>query len=46
MKQFLQYVYTGKIKTDLKTIINLVRISSYYGNDVLIDSVKSLLESD
>lgn len=46
MKQFINYVYTGKIWIELKHVIGLIKISSYYQNQVLIDQIKTILESE
>ena len=46
MRIFLKYVYTGKLKMQLRTLTGVLRIASYFNMSYIMDSCKSILESD
>ena len=40
MREFLKYLYTGKIKLDIGHIMGILRIASFFGMEDLIDACK------
>ena len=46
MKIFLEYLYTGKMKMELRTIIGVLRIASFYSMPIIMESWKSIMDSD
>ena len=40
MKEFLKYVYTGKLKIDISNVMGILKISSFFGIEVLQKSIK------
>jgi hypothetical protein len=46
MRIFLQYVYTGKLKIHLRTLIGVLRVASYFNMSIIMDSCKNILDSD
>ena len=40
MKEFLKYLYTGKLKFDLSQVIGILRIASFFGMEELMESCK------
>lgn len=46
MKIFLQYVYTGKLKMQLRTLMGVLKIASYFTMSIIMESCKSILDSD
>lgn len=45
MKEILKYVYTGKLKIELGTTIEVLKIASFFGLDALIKAYKSYMQS-
>lgn len=45
MKEFLKYVYTGKLKIDISNLMGILKIASFFGMEELNDSCKSFLTS-
>jgi hypothetical protein len=43
MRAFLRYLYTGKLKIELKTVMGVMKISSYFNNEDLVRSCKNFL---
>ena len=43
MKEFLKYIYTGKLKIDISTIMGILKIASFFGMDELNQSCKVYL---
>jgi hypothetical protein len=43
MKDTLRYIYTGKLKIDISSIIGVLRIASYLGLERLMKDCKSYL---
>lgn len=46
MRIFLEYVYTGKLKMQLRTLMGVLRIASFFTMSMVIESCKSILDSD
>jgi hypothetical protein len=46
MREFLRYLYTGKLAIDLSTVMGVMKISSYFNIDELVKSCKTYLTSD
>ena len=46
MRIFLEYIYTGKLKMELRTIVGVLRIASFYSMPLILDSCKSIMDSD
>lgn len=43
MKEFLKYVYTGKLKVDISNIMGILRLASFVGMTDIAKSAKSYL---
>jgi hypothetical protein len=46
MREFLRYLYTGKLAIDLQTVMGVMKISSYFNIDSLVRACKHFLMSD
>lgn len=46
MREFLRYLYTGKLAIDLSTVMGVMKISSYFNIDSLVKACKQFLMSD
>lgn len=46
MREFLRYLYTGKLAIDLSTVMGVMKISSYFNMDDLCKACKNYLTSD
>jgi hypothetical protein len=46
MREFLRYLYTGKLAIDLSTVMGVMKISSYFNMDDLVKACKNYLTSD
>ena len=46
MREFLSYLYTGKLSIDLTTVMGVLRISSYFNMDNLVKACKGYLTSE
>ena len=46
MKEFLRYLYTGRLKIQLSSVMGIMRISSYFNMDELVKSCKRYLKSE
>jgi hypothetical protein len=46
MREFLRYLYTGKLAIDLNTVMGVMKISSYFNMDDLVKACKNYLTSD
>ena len=46
MREFLRYLYTGKLSISLATVMGVLKISSYFNMDDLVKACKSYLTSD
>lgn len=46
MKEFLRYIYTGKLAIDLNTVMGVMKISSFFNVDDLVKACKSYLTSE
>ena len=46
MREFLRYLYTGKLKIEINSVMGIMRISSYFNMDDLVKSCKVYLNSD
>lgn len=45
MREFLRYLYTGKLRIELNSVMGIMRISSYFNMDELVKSCKMYLRS-
>lgn len=45
MREFLRYLYTGKLRIELSSVMGIMRISSYFNMDELVKSCKMYLRS-
>lgn len=45
MREFLKYVYSGKLRIDISNIMGILKISSFFGIEVLQKSIKQYLIS-
>ena len=45
MKEFLKYIYTGKLKIDISNIMGILKIASFLGMEALNKSCKEYLTS-
>jgi len=45
MKEFLRYLYTGKLKFDISQLIGILRIASFFGMEELMEACKSKLSN-
>lgn len=45
MREFLRYLYTGKLRIELASVMGIMRISSYFNMDELVKSCKMYLRS-
>lgn len=45
MREFLRYLYTGKLRIQLESVMGIMRISSYFNMDELVKSCKMYLRS-
>ena len=41
MREFLKYLYTGKLSLTIDKIMGILRISSYFGMEKLVDTCKA-----
>jgi len=46
MREFLRYIYTGKLAIDLSTVMGVMKISSFFNVDDLVKACKSYLTSE
>lgn len=46
MREFIRYLYTGKLKIQLTSVMGIMRISSYFNMEELVKACKSYLKSD
>ena len=46
MKAFLRYLYTGKLKIELKTVMGVMKISSYFNMEDLVKACKNFLTGE
>jgi hypothetical protein len=46
MREFLRYLYTGKLKIEINSVMGIMRISSYFNMEDLVKSCKVYLNSD
>ena len=46
MREFLRYLYTGKLTIDLQTVMGVLKISSYFNLDQLVKACKGFLLSE
>ena len=46
MREFIRYLYTGKLKIQLSSVMGIMRISCYFNMDELVKSCKNYLKSD
>jgi hypothetical protein len=45
MKEFLKYVYTGKLKIDISNLMGILKIASFFGMEELNQSCRKYLLS-
>ena len=45
MREFLRYLYTGKLRIELNSVMGIMRISSYFNMEELVKSCKMYLRS-
>ena len=45
MREFLRYLYTGKLRIELASVMGIMRISSYFNMEELVKSCKMYLRS-
>jgi hypothetical protein len=45
MREFLKYIYTGKLKIDISNLMGILKIASFFGLENLIDSCRKYLVS-
>jgi hypothetical protein len=43
MKEFLKYIYTGKLKIDISNLMGILKIASFLGMDDISKSYKNFL---
>jgi hypothetical protein len=43
MREFLKYLYTGKLTLEIAQIIGILRIASFFGMEDLMEACKSQL---
>lgn len=43
MKEFLKYVYTGKLRIDISNLMGVLKIASFFGVEELTKSYKNYL---
>ena len=46
MKIYLEYVYTGKLRIQLRTIMGVLRIASFWSMEIIMNSWKRVMDSD
>ena len=46
MREFIRYLYTGKLKIELTSVMGIMRISSYFNMEELVKSCKHYLKSN
>lgn len=46
MREFLRYLYTGKLTIEIASVMGIMRISSYFNMDELVKACKVYLTSD
>lgn len=46
MREFLKYLYTGKLKIELTSVMGVMKISSFFNMDDLVKACKTYLTSD
>jgi hypothetical protein len=46
MREFLKYIYTGKLAIDLNSVMGVMKISSFFNVDELVKACKSYLISE
>ena len=46
MKEFLKYIYTGKLKLDTSNVLGILKVASFFGMDELCLSCKQYLTSE
>jgi len=46
MREFLRYLYTGKLKIELASVMGVMKISSYFNMDDLVKACKTYLTSE
>jgi hypothetical protein len=46
MREFLRYLYTGKLAIDLQSVMGVMKISSYFNISELVKACKQFLMSD
>lgn len=46
MREFLRYLYTGRLTIELVSVIGIMRIASYFNMDELVKSCKFYMTSD
>lgn len=46
MREYLRYLYTGRLTIELASVMGIMRIASYFNMDELVKSCKFYLTSD
>lgn len=46
MREFLRYLYTGKLRIEIASVMGIMRIASYFNMEDLVKSCKLYLNSE